>query len=252
MGKYLKKIKKRFNNLDDNSKRIVIIIGSIILITLVIILSSLSRSNENFKRIKQNKNNYLVYSKVEQDDNKYPKYVPYINIKGDIVEQVNQDIDNFVDNYVNSEKALITYEYNISGIILSVVVKVANYEKDYAPEVLYRSYIINLNTLKLISDQSLLDFFEINEKEVSTIIENKFKEYYTELVKEGYYIPEECNYECFLKYRNVSNYLDNVNYYVKNGDLIAYRPFVFYSIFGDEEYFKEEHFEFVLVKTEKN
>ena len=246
------KLKRKFNKLDDNSKKTIIILGSTILIALVVLLSSFSRSNENFKKIKLKKNNYLVYSKVEKEDADYPKYVPYINIKGDIVNQVNKDIDDFVYNYVDSDKALVTYEYNISGIILSVVVKVLDYKEDYAPKIYFRSYNINLNTQKLISDQSLLDFFQTNETEVSTKIENKFREYYTELVKEGYYVPEECDYECFLGYRDVSNYVDNVNYYVKNGDLIAYRPFVFYSIFGDEEYFKEEHFEFLLVETEKN
>ena len=40
--------------------------------------------------------------------------------------------------------------------------------------------------------------------------------------------------------------------YIKNGDLVAYKPFVYYSIFGDEEYFNEDHFEFVLVVTDKN
>ena len=46
--------------------------------------------------------------------------------------------------------------------------------------------------------------------------------------------------------------MDNVNYYVKDGNLIAYKPFIFYSIFNDEEYFKEEHFEFLLVVTDKD
>ena len=248
----MNKLKKKFNKLDDKSKKTIILIGSTILIALVILLSSLSRSSENFKNIKLDKSNYLVYSKVEKKDANYPKYVPYINIKGDIVDQVNRDIDNFVGNYVDSDKSLITYEYNINGIILSVVVKILDYKNEYAPRIYFRSYNINLDTLKLISDQSLLDFFQTNEEEVSAKIENKFNEYYTELVKEGYYVTEECDYKCFLGYRDISNYLDDVNYYVKNGDLIAYRPFIFYSIFGDEEFFKEEHFEFLLVETEKN
>ena len=97
-----------------------------------------------------------------------------------------------------------------------------------------------------------MDFFQTDKNKVSEIIENTFKEYYDDLVKKGYYEPTECNYDCFLGYRDITNYLDNVQYYVKNGDLIAYRPFVFYSIFGDEEYFKTKHFEFLLVETEKN
>lgn len=252
MNKFMRKLEKKFSRLDDSTKKTIIIIGCILISTLIIVLSFAQRSTDNFKNIKLNKNQYLVYSKLEQSDDTYPKYVPYINIKGDIIKQVNSDIDSFIANYVESDKALITYEYNINGIILSVVVKVIDYKIDYAPEIYFRTYNVNLETKKLISDKSLLEFFQVDENQISTQIENQFKGYYADLVKEGYYEPRECDYECFLGYRDVSNYLDNLNYYVKNGNLIAFKPFIFYSIFNDEEYFKEENFEFLLVETDKN
>lgn len=252
MNKYIKRIKKKFMYLEDSTKKAIIIGGAIFLIVLIIVISNSLKSSDNFNNIKKDKNNYLVYSKVEEKKDTYFKYVPYINIKSSSVEQINTDIDNYVDKYLNVEKAIVTYEYNINGIILSVVLTIADYQKDYAPEIYFRTYNINLNTRELISDASLLEFFQINESKVYSIIETKFKEYYDDLVKEGYYEPSECDYTCFLGYRDVNNYLDNVNYYVRNGDLIAYKPFAFYSIFGDEEYFKSEHFEFLLVETEKN
>ena len=46
--------------------------------------------------------------------------------------------------------------------------------------------------------------------------------------------------------------MDKVVFYVKNGDLVAYKPFIFFSIFGEEEYFEDEDYEFLIVKTEKN
>lgn len=251
MNKSIRKIEKKFSNLSDSTKKAIIIGGTVFLIVLLVFIYIASRSNENFKNIKQDKSKYLVYSKVERQDEKYPKYVPFINIKADVINQANADIDSFVGSYLDSDKALITYEYNINGILLSVVVKVIDYQKDYAPEIYFKTYNINLDTRQLISDQSLLNFFQIDENTVSSLIEERFKEYYRELVKENYYIPEECNYECFLGYRSVDNYLDNVNYYIKNGNLIAYKPFVFYSIFGDENYFTEDHFEFLLVETDK-
>lgn len=252
MNKTIKKLKKRFSQLEDSTKKAFIIGGAFFLITLVIIVYRTSNSSNNFNNIKRDKNNYLVYSKIEKSDETFPKYVPDINIKSDVVNKVNEDIDSFVEGYLDSDKTLVTYEYNINGILLSVVVKVMDYQKEYAPEIYFRTYNINLDTKKVISDESLLDFFGITEEEVSEIIENGFKEYYSDLVKEGYYAEEECNYECYLGYRDVSNYLDNVHYYIKNGDLIAYRPFVFYSIFGDEEYFESKHFEFLLVETDKS
>lgn len=248
----MENLKKKFYSLDDKTQRAFIVLGCIVLITLVVLLSSISRGSENFNNIKQDKGNYLVYSKLEQQDDKYPKYVPYINIKSDIVKQVNNEIDEYVDKYINEEKASVLYEYNINGIILSVVVKIIDYKEEYAPEIYFRTYNINLESLNLISDESLLDFFQTNETQISQIIENQFKGYYNDLVDQGYYEPSECDYECFLSYRSVENYTDNLNYYVKNGNLIAFKPFIFYSIFNDEEYFKSEHFEFLLVETDKN
>ena len=252
MNKYIKNIKKKFMHLEDSTKKAIITGLGVFLIVLVIVAFNASKGNDNFNDIKRDKNNYLVYSKIEKADSDYPKYVPDINIESDIIDQVNNEIDSFTDRYLDSDKTLITYEYNINGILLSVVIKIMDYQKDYAPEIYFKTYNINLDNRKVISNESLLDFFQTDTAEVSEIIENQFKKFYSDLVKEGYYLKEECDYQCFLRYRGVDNYLDSVNYYIKDGDLIAYRPFIFYSIFGDEKYFKAKDFEFFLIETEKN
>ena len=66
-----------------------------------------------------------------------------------------------------------------------------------------------------------------------------------------YFDPKECNYSCFLKWRDVDNYLDNITYYVEKGNLIAFKPFVFESIFGEENYFKDSDFEILIKKAEE-
>jgi len=73
--------------------------------------------------------------------------------------------------------------------------------------------------------------------------------YYSDIVKEKYYTTNECSYECFLKYRGVSNYLDYVSYYVRDGKLIAFKTFIAHSIFGEEEYFNDKSFEFEIADT---
>lgn len=65
---------------------------------------------------------------------------------------------------MNSAKSIITYEYDINGIILSLVIKVINNETTYAPEPYFRSYNINLETQEVISDQTLLEYF--NDKSI--------------------------------------------------------------------------------------
>ena len=115
----------------------------------------------------------------------------------------------------------------------------------------FRSYNINLKKLELIENDSLLSFFDVNYENVHDIIASQLYTYYKNIVEEGYYQEEECDYSCFLSYREINDYLDDVTYYVKNGNLIAYKPFVFSSVYGEEYFFNDEHFEFLIVKTTK-
>ena len=51
--------------------------------------------------------------------------------------------------------------------------------------------------------------------------------------------------------KQLDDYLENVSYYVENGDLYAYKPFVFYSIYGEENYFTDDSFEILVAESEK-
>lgn len=240
--------RKRKNGISSDTKKIIIICVTIFIIIFLIVYVFFRKQNDNYNDIKENKNEYIIYSKYEKTKTNYPKHIPYVNIKGDVISQVNEDIDLFASDFKDTDRCTLLYEYDISGVILSIVLKAVNYNVEYAPEVYFRSYNINLSTLELISDEALLDFFDTNVDDTKEAIEAKFKSFYQDILEEEYYHPEECNYECFLNYRNVQNYMDNVNYFVKDGNLIAYKPFVFFSIYGEEDYFEDEDFEFLLVK----
>ena len=90
------------------------------------------------------------------------------------------------------------------------------------------------------------DLFQVTKDDVSLIIQKQFEEYYQKEVEEGYLIAEECNYQCFLNWRGVSDYMDDVHYYVRDGSLIAYRGFSIYSVFSEEEFFDDESYEFKI------
>lgn len=221
---------------------------AVILVTIVIAFIQ-KKNNENFNNIKQDKGAYLVYTKYEDKSTKYTKEVPYVNLKADVFKEVNADILKFCNPFMNSSKSVITYEYDINGIILSVVVKVINNDTTYAPEPYFRTYNINLAKEEVIADEALLEFFGVNKRTVETKIKRKLQSYYRDLVKERYYAANECSYDCFLKYRGVKNYLDYVSYYVNDGKLIAYKTFIAHSIFGEEEYFTDKSFEFEIADT---
>lgn len=222
------------------------LIAIIAIIVIIIIAFYQRKSTENYNDIKLDKGAYLVYTKYEDKSTKYTKEVPYVNLKADIFKEVNSDILQFCDNYMNSDKSVITYEYDINGKILSLVIKVINNDTTYAPEPYFRSYNINLETEEVISDDVLLQYFNVSKSTVETKIKRGFQGYYSDLVKEKYYSSSECNYDCFLKWRGITNYLDYVSYYVRDGKLIAYKTFIAHSIFGEEEYFTDKSFEFEI------
>lgn len=215
-------------------------------IALVIYVFIQNENSTNYKNIKQNKNEYLVYTKYEDHKTKYTKDVPFVNLKADVFKEVNKDILTFSNKYMEAEKGVITYDYDVNGIILSVVLKAIDNSSTYAPTPYFRTYNINLDKEEVISDDALLEFYGITKSSLSKKIERKFQSYYSDIVKQGYYTSSECSYECFLKWRGVTNYLDDVSLYVKEGKLVAYKTFVAHSMFGEEEYFNDESFEFLI------
>lgn len=237
------------NKVKPKLQKTYIIIGSVIAITIILLYGYFKTNSENYNNIKLDKNNYLVYTKYSNMNTKYTKEVPYVNLKADVFKEVNADIINFCENYIKAEKSIITYEYDVNGIILSLVVKVINNDTTFAPEPYFRTYNINLETQEVISDEVLLQFFQVNKSTIENKIKRKLQTYYGEIIEEKYYSSNECSYECFLKYRGIDKYLDYVSYYVRDGELIAFKTFIAHSIFGEEEYFNDKSFEFEISKA---
>jgi hypothetical protein len=94
----------------------------------------------------------------------------------------------------------------------------------------------------------MLRLYNVTYDDVYKVIEKKFKYWYKDLIKKEYFDEEDCTYDDFLGNRDVEDYMDNVSYYIEEGKLVAYKPFVFYSIIGEESYFKEKDFKFVISK----
>lgn len=240
-----------FKNLDDNAKKKIVIAMGILLIVLIIVYYSINNRSLSYSKIKNDKNKSVVYTITEKVDKKaFTKKIPYLNLNFDITENINREVDEYISLLKDEEEATISYNYEINGEVLSYLIKMVDYSDEYGPIVYFKSYNINLKTEKLVSDQELLEIFNYSYNDVEKSIEKGFKKYYNELVKKGYHEEEECNYECFLGYRGVDNYLDDVVFYVSKGNLYAIRPFDFASVVGEEDYFKEKHFRFLVKKQE--
>lgn len=233
----------------DNSKKIPIAIGiSIGIIIFMVVFYLLVYNRSKYADIKVDNTKGLVYTVDSSNNLLYRIEVPYVNINSSFGKSINEEINSYVADYTNKGNVKLTYKYSINGDVLSIIIKTTDYGVETIPLIYFKSYNINLNDQVLLGDEDLLAIYGISSEEVESIIEKKFEYWYGKVKEKGYVVEQECDYECFLKYRDVDDYMDNVVYYIDKGKLVAFKPFVFYSIFGEEEFFKEKDYEFILSK----
>lgn len=235
---------KRKSKINKTSIYIVTTIAIIFLIAFAIYKYMMS----NYNYLKQDISEHLVYTIKETSNSKYIKTVPYINMKAQSIETVNQEIQQFSNKYLNIEKSIMTYEYDVNGQILSIILKASNYDNGEYPEVEFLSFNINLEDQTIVDDKTLLSYYEYTEDYVSSKIESQLKTYYDELLKQRYFAARECKFNCFLASRGIKNYLKDIEYFIKDGDLYVYKSFIVVSVYGEEKYFTEDHFVFNISK----
>lgn len=227
----------------DRSKAIKLLILCVLAIIVIIATQIYKSYMKNFNYMKVDRGEHIVYTRYNQNS----KEVPYVNINSSDVKSLNDSIVDYCNNYVNSDDIKIKYEYSINGNYLSLVIKVIN-TKELPSKMLFKTYNVSLKNRTVLTDQDLTDYFKVNNDIVSARIHNRFLEMYKDEVAQGYIEEMECDYTCYLGYRGVTDYLEDINYYIKDGKLVVYKPFIYSSIFGEEEYFTEDSFIFELTE----
>ena len=218
-------------------KKTIIILISILLIISLVVYGIIKIDSRNYNNIKLDKNNYLVYTIESNESGYYIQNIPFINIKGQIIEVINKDINDFTNKY-KEDNININYEYNISGKILSLILKIEDHSKiEDATIASFRSYIINLDTLELLSNKEILNYFNLTEQDINILLGNKINDDYTNLVNNSVIKQSECNYNCYLNNRgiNQSNYLDGTYYFIRDGKLIVFKAINFIPLYEKEE-----------------
>lgn len=115
------------------------------------------------------------------------------------------------------------------------------------PIIHFDTYNIDLESGNILTDQDLLDIYQVSKKQVKVYLEAKFKKYYTDIVKNGYYTKKQCNYDCFLKNRGISkNYLEDISFYVEDGKLTLFKYYYRDSIYHEIEFFIDDSYQFLI------
>lgn len=227
----------------DQKQIIFLIIIMIVFIIVAIVMYSVT-NGKKYDRVKIDSKANYVYEK-EGEYSLKDRHLPYINIEGETAERYNDEISQLEEEIVLHPDSRVGFVFNKSNQILSVCIKIIRYDtEDERPEVSFRTYLLNLETLEEYSLEDIYEDYGIDKISISASIKRGFETMYQEVVKEKYVDPNECDYDCFLEWRGVRDYLDGAMLYIENKKLIAFRGFQTESVFGEENYFKSEHFKF--------
>lgn len=247
-----KRFRFKKSNFSFDVRKFLVWFGVLLLVALLIWFFFYKNYYSNYNYIKEDTSKYLVYT-ADTFTNRHNMHneIPYINIDSKDARLVNKTIQTYANSFLKNKNNLMVYDSQLNGEVLSVLLRMSDYGAGYSfPDVTFYTYNFNLNTQTLMSDEELLSLFDVTKEEVSKKIETQFKKYYQQEVNEGYFVAQECDYDCFLSWRGIENYdyLNSVHYYVKNGKLVAYRAFSIYSVYGEEEFYNDKSYSFSITK----
>jgi len=215
---------------------------SILFIIIIIIYGIYSFMNHDYVKL-NDKDLEIVYDAYNENNIK----IPFLNLVSKDIDIVNKDIKDFANSYIDNNSTSnmlnINYLFSRSGKILSVVIICINSDTLGSPDMMFRTYNINLVDNTIISDEELLDYYGYDEKHIQKNIDNYFLDYYnnSSLEKNG------CNYDCFIKDKNnYYNGLDDVSYYVKNNKLYVYINMSYKMDFMENNYYSKNNYMFLI------
>ncbi len=212
----------------------------ILLIILLIIYGIFQILNTN-KTILLDNNKDIVYNKIENKD--LNQYVPNINIK-EISTTINNDIDTFTNPYLNNKAVEITNNYEINGNILSLIIIITDFSNEI-PDYTFKSYIIDLSKLKILTEDEYLSMFNTNKDYIHNYINNIFSKYYKEELTNKI-IDSSTTYNNYLKLRELTNLDKSITYYIEKGNLVVYLDYNIYSEKETSFYLEDVSYKFYV------
>lgn len=215
---------------------------SIFSILMILIYAFISNTNP-YDKVKIDKKLDIIYSVYNKKDFS----VPSININDDVFYNINQNIVTKANTFIGKQGSSISYNYTISGEVISLAIQYVELDKFERPIVDFDTYIFNVMDKRLLSEEEILNKLSISLDDINSQLNHKFREFYND-EKAKKILDQECDYECFLYMRGINNnnYIENIELYISEGKLYVLRAFDIYSPFSEEEYFTFDDFLFEI------
>lgn len=220
--------------ISENKKKILILL--LVVISVVIIYVIFDKKNE----VKvYGTESYVFVKESYEHDNGLVSELPYINIMGDDIREINNDLIRKYYEVITVDDRIMTYFSYRNKNIISLIVKLyyGVSPDSYPSEVLI--YNVDIETGNIIDDDELLNMYNVSKYDVSDIIRDEINEYYLYELRNNY-ISDDCDFECYLDMTD-SLPFDNCKYYIKDNTLMAYK-----SISVDSDFFYDVNSGFYL------
>lgn len=198
---------------EENKKKIkLFVIIAIVLILIIIILYLISKSNNKGDKVLI-ASDYIIERETTYSKNKGP--LPIINLKGDEINEINNEIISKYYSVVPNKYDEFKYEYYTYKNILSILITVTYFDDSEYGAIEYYSYNIKIDENKPLSDKELYSYLKLDAKEINNTINKKLNFYYNQD-----FLKEDISYE---EYKKIINYNESNNELViKDNTLYCY------------------------------
>ena len=199
----------------ESKIRIYLLIAGVLVLGLIVYGIVSLRQTRKLSLIDSNKE--IVYTNYENED--YDQKVPALNTTF-LAKDINNSITEFVNPYLEKKSVHIDYHYQVNGNILSLLIEVKDYESEGAPEVAFKSYIINLQKKKVLTDEETLKLFNLSQEFVTDSINKRFEEYYEDEISKN--IIPNMTYQEYMTKRGLVDLANNITLDINKSKLNVY------------------------------
>ena len=152
--------------------------------------------------------------------------IPYFKVSNTLYDSINKDILENSLLRVCYQNGYMSYDIALNDNILSLIVYISYETENELANIEYKTYNINTDTNQIITNQELLNKYNLTINQVNTKVLTELNKYYNyekenDLVEQNITFSDYLN---ILEYKTVT--LDNLSLFIdKKNDLYIYKDF---------------------------
>ena len=200
---------------ENKKKVLVFVLVTVILLTITIVLSLITNNGKKADKLLLAED-YII--KRETSYSKEKGLIPIINLKGEKITEINNEIISKYYSVVSNDIDEFKYEYYTYKGILSLLITVTYYNDSEYGNIEYYSYNIKVDENKVLSNKELYNYLNIDSEDVTKILDKKM---------DSYFKKDTLNQELsFDEYKEIIGYEDKNNkLIIKDNKLYCYHSF---------------------------